>query len=326
MTMPTNVVLLRPLSKSPGATLVVVDKLPVGQRGYSLPMAWEQAVRGWLEWLKLGGTRPSTINTRRGCVRYVARVSQTQHPGHLSLNTLVAIVSEKNWSNDHRKSMRTSLVSFFDWCVDNELAEFNVAEPLPKVRESKPRPRPATDEIWHELLEAAGPRERMMARLAGEVGMRRAEVAVCAREDLIRDGRGRYSLVVHGKGGRQRVVPVTNDMAQAIREFCPRGYLFPGQIVEPGHIDGHLSAHYVGKLISGLMPPTWSMHKLRHRYSYRGYAKTKDIRALQEALGHESVATTQRYTPVGADDVRAITDAAANTPPAGLPKLPLLDD
>lgn len=134
--------------------------------------------------------------------------------------------------------------------------------------------------------------------------MRRAEVAVCHRNDLLHDGVA-WSILVHGKGGRQRVVPITDHLADALRAFCSHGYLFPGQI------DGHISAHYVGKQLSKLMPPGWSMHKLRHRYATRGYAATKDLMAVKDALGHASVATTQIYTAVARDDIRAVTEGAA---------------
>lgn len=83
------------------------------------------------------------------------------------------------------------------------------------------------------------------------------------------------------------------------------GYLFSGQI------DGHISPGHVGVLLSRLMPAGWSMHKLRHRYATRGYAGTGNLRAVQEALGHASVATTQRYTAVSSAQVRAVTEAAA---------------
>ena len=48
-----------------------------------------------------------------------------------------------------------------------------------------------------------------------------------------------------------------------------------------------------------------------HRYASRGYAATRDLRAVQEALGHASVATTQRYTAVTRSEVRAVSEAAA---------------
>jgi integrase len=138
--------------------------------------------------------------------------------------------------------------------------------------------------------------------------MRRAEVAQCHLNDLLRDDGG-WSLLIHGKGGKQRVVPIPLGMADAIRAFCAGGFLFPGQI------DGHISAHYVGKQLSALMPAGWSMHKLRHRYASRGLAGTGDLLAVRDALGHASVATTQIYTAVAKNGVRAVSEAAAGLPP-----------
>ena len=135
--------------------------------------------------------------------------------------------------------------------------------------------------------------------------MRRAEVAVVHRDDLMEDLTG-WSILVHGKGGTQRLVPIPDELAEAIAEFCPHGgYLFPG------NDDGHLSAHYVGKLVGDLMPPGWSMHKLRHRYATKGLAATGDLLAVRDALGHASVATTQLYTKVVGDKVRRVSEAAA---------------
>lgn len=146
-----------------------------------------------------------------------------------------------------------------------------------------------------------------MARLAGEAGLRRAEVAQVHSDDLIRDLHG-WSLIVHGKGGKQRVVPLTDELVAVFRQHCTRhGYLFPGQI------EGHISPRWVGRMISQLMPPGWSMHKLRHRYATRGYAGTGNLRAVQEALGHASVATTQRYTAVSSSEVRRVSEAAAHS-------------
>lgn len=143
-----------------------------------------------------------------------------------------------------------------------------------------------------------------MARLACEVGLRRAEVATAHSDGLVRDHNG-WAIIVTGKGGKQRVVPLTNDLAAELRRYCKGGFIFPGQI------DGHLSPDCVGRLISRLMPPGWTMHKLRHRFATTGYNGTKDLRAVQEALGHSSIATTQLYTAINLTNLRAVSEAAA---------------
>lgn len=284
--------------------MLLLETLTVNGEMYSLPPAWGDAIGGWVQWLVASGHSPETIRTRRGMVRSIAHQLDATHPDQVSLEDLVGLFSRKSWSNDHRRGLRTALILFYD-----HLGGPNPARGLPKVPESTPKPRPAPDRVWRELLAAAAPREQLMARLAGEAGLRRAEVAKVHRHDLVEDLSG-WSLIVKGKGNKQRMVPITDSLAEAVRTYRdggynPDGYLFPGQI------DGHVSPGHVGVLISRLMPPGWSMHKLRHRYASRGYAGTHDIRAVQEALGHASVATTQRYTAVTSREVRAVSEAAA---------------
>lgn len=277
----------------------------MGRDFYTLPPGWDGPINSWSEWMRASGMSAETIRLRRGHLRATARRLDTASAFSVSYGDLIAMCANGAWSNDHRRGLRAALNNFYGWAVDTGLTLVNPAEQLPKVSESKPCPRPATDTIWHALLAAADPKVRLMARLAGEAGLRRAEVAQVRVEDLIDDLCG-TSLVVHGKGGKQRIVPLTSSLADAIRGHQPQGgFLFPGQI------DGHVSPGHVGKLVSALMPAGWSMHKLRHRYASRGLAGTGNLRAVQEALGHASVATTQRYTAVSARDIRAVSEAAA---------------
>lgn len=178
---------------------------------YVLPPAWEHAIVGWLGWLTTGGAAKSTLRARRSHARMIARRSGTQHPRDITLAVLASRCSGQDWSPDRCKGVRTSLVSFYDWALDNEVVQDNPAMRLPKVRAGGPRPRPATDDVWHSIQAKATPRELMMIRLAGEAGMRGAEVDVCHRDDLIEDQRG-GSLIVHGKGGKQRFVPVSESL------------------------------------------------------------------------------------------------------------------
>lgn len=277
----------------------------MGRTPYPLPAEWHDALAGWLGHLKLQGLSVATRRLRRDHVRSIVRRSTAQGPRELTGVQLATLCADRDWSAEHRKALRASLTSFYDYCRRANLATEDPTEWLPKVRPSTPCPRPATDDIWTALLASAPPRERLMAMLACEAGLRRAEVAQTHRDDLIAD-RGGSSLVVHGKGGKQRVVPVTDRLAAEIRTHRSGGYLFPGKV------DGHISVPYVGQLISKLMPPGWSMHKLRHRFATRGYAGTGNLRAVQEALGHASIATTQRYTAVTGSEVRAVSEAAGH--------------
>lgn len=293
------------------STLRVISNPRTHKQTYLLSAEWEAAVAGWVDWLTTGGSPRTTIRTRRGHVRATARRLRSLAPDDVSTTELVRLFGRQQWSNEHRRGLRTSLVAFYTWAIANNIAEFNPANGLPGVPESKPHPRPAPDRIWKQLLIAANARERIMARLACEVGLRRAEVARVHTRDLIDDFDG-WSLIVNGKGSKQRVIPIPDDLATEIRRgpgghtigHGREGYLFPG------NDNGHLSPAWVGTLIGDLMPDGWSMHKLRHRFATRAYAGSRNLRAVQEALGHASVATTERYTAVSGNEVRAAVLAA----------------
>jgi site-specific recombinase XerD len=284
----------------------------VHKQTYLLPSDWEHAIDEWLDWLRAAAVPKTTLRTRRGHIRRVARILCVATPAEVTTDHLVAVFARLDWSAEHRRGVRTTLIKFYTWAVARGMVDENPAADLPRVPESRPRPRPAPDRIWQQILIHAGPRERLMAQLAGEGGLRRAEVARVHTNDLLEDMDG-WALVVHGKGGKQRMVPVSDALAREIAKGPGghtigrgrSGWLFPGQD------DGHLSPDTVGKLISELMPEGWSMHKLRHRFATRAFQGTRNLLAVQEALGHASVATTQRYTAITRDDVRAAVQAAA---------------
>jgi integrase len=285
--------------------LRLVNNAGVINRAYKLPMVWEKAVDGWLSWLRYQGASDTTLRTRRGQVRIIARQSKALHPRDLDIKTLVTLAGRPGLSADTRHGQRAALISFYAWCVDNGYTKSNPAALLPKVRPSKPRPRPTPDDVWSKLLSTAPPPAALMALLACEAGLRRAEVAGLHYNDLARDHDG-WVLIIRGKGDKQRVVPIGDKLAACLRHHCRGGFVFPGAI------DGHMAPASVGRIVSRLMPKGWTMHKLRHRFATNGFHGTHNLLAVQEALGHSSVATTQRYTAVNLTDIRAVSDAAAS--------------
>lgn len=270
---------------------------------YTLP-GWDRAIDEWERWMIAGGLSAATRKTRRAHVRSVARIIGAPNPRAVTARQLVEVLGTDGYSLEHRRGLRASLASFYAWCIDAGLVDDDPTTALPKVRAPAGAPRPATDDIWRDLMDGADGPTQLMARLAGEAGMRRAEVAQVHLDDLVGSS-DEPELIVHGKGGKQRVVPISIELAAALRRQVDHGFVFPGQI------NGHMSPDAVGRRVSAVMPPGWSMHKLRHRYASRGFAETGNLRAVQEALGHASVATTQRYTAVSSRDVRAVSAAAS---------------
>ncbi len=113
-----------------------------------------------------------------------------------------------------------------------------------------------------------------------------------------------WTLIAHGKGGKDRRVPLEDDLAREVAVQADGGWLLPGRI------DGHLSGAYVGKLVARALPGVWTMHTLRHRFGTLA-ADGGDLIAVQRLLGHASVATTQRYVLRPDDALRRAARLAA---------------
>lgn len=219
---------------------------------------------------------------------------------------------QSQWKRETRRSYRNSIAGFFGWAAAEGLLPSNPALALPTIRPEVPAPRPAPDRVYHEAVMAATPRVMLMLRLATEIGLRRCEVARVHTRDLL-DGIDGAQLLVHGKGGKDRLLPISDELAEQLAAGAAghtasgrrEGWLFPGDD------SGHLSPRWVGRLCSDAMPGVWTMHKLRHRFATKAYRGTRNLRAVQTLLGHASVATTERYTAVDDAELRAAMLAAA---------------
>ncbi len=261
----------------------------------------------------IAAARPATTRaTRCGHIKRLARELRLP-PEQVTPGDLTRWFAKyEHWSRETRRSHRNSVAVFFAWAHDAGLLPTNPAAKLAVVKADLPAPKPAPDRVWRESLIAAPARVMVMLYLACIAGLRRAEVAQVNTRDLI-EGFDGWQLLVHGKGGKERIIPITDELAAMIAAGAAghspgepaQGWLFPGQI------DGHLSPAYVGKLCSEAMPGVWSMHSLRHRFATRAYRGTRNIRAVQELLGHTNVAITQRYTAVDDEEMRAAMNAAA---------------
>lgn len=266
-----------------------------------LTQAWIDEVDGFLAHQKAGGKPHTTLRARREHLYHLARRVAADSPWDIDEDVLVSYAGAQDWAKETRRSRRTTFLAFWRWGVATGKTDRVVALALPQVRATPPRPRPAPDDVYKAALLAAPPRETLMLRLAAEMGLRRSEVAQVHTDDVLDDLVG-WSLVVHGKGGKERVVPMPGTLARAIKD-APRGYLFPGDWGP-----GHLSPAYVGKRIRDLLPDGWTMHTLRHRFGTRAYTRRQDLLLVQELLGHASPSTTRRYIELDRRRMRSLVE------------------
>ncbi|WP_081285461.1 tyrosine-type recombinase/integrase [Mycolicibacterium fortuitum] len=306
----------RPLDSA----IVIQFKRRSGPDKWPAPPAWQSLIDCYITAEQAVDRPETTISTRVSHISRIARALRTD-PADVSGDTLKNwFATQKHWARETRRGYRNSASSFFSWAHTEGHLETNPAASLPLIKADRPTPRPAPDRVWAEAILAAEPRTALMLRLAAEAGLRRSEVAKVHTRDLI-EGFDGPQLLVHGKGCRERVVPISCELADLIAAGAPghtpelaaygvEGWLFPGDD------NGHLSPRWVGTLISEALPEHWTMHTLRHRFATRAYRGTRNIRAVQELLGHSSIATTQIYTAVDDEEMRAaMLAAAAPTPP-----------
>jgi len=115
-------------------------------------------------------------------------------------------------------------------------------------------------------------------------------------------------LMITGKGGKQRMVPVLAAVKTAIDDYlarCP----YPLKADDPlfvGARGGRLHPSVVQKQVKILrnalgLPETATPHALRHSFATHLLSAGGDLRTIQELLGHASLSTTQRYTAVDAE-------------------------
>ena len=270
-----------------------------------IPQGWATPIRQWELHLRSQGQRPATVDTRIRHVRRLARDIDAGSPDAVEEDDLTAWSGLQQWAPETRHSHHASIRLFFRWWCGRTGAP-SPGEVLGGIRRHVPPPRPTPEDILRAAIREAAPRTRLILQLAAELGLRRSEIASLHRRDLVHAPDG-WTLTVQGKGGRTRVLPVTDSLARDIQQ-AGQTWIFPGQI------DGHLSARWVSKLAARVLPPGWTLHSLRHRFATTAYRQGgHDILGVQQALGHGSVQTTQRYTAGTPSAIRAMTASAALT-------------
>ncbi len=192
-----------------------------------------------------------------------------------------------------------------------------LGRPLPKLLSEEEVGRLiATAAAWPQ---EEGSRLRCLLELFYATGLRVTELVTLPLAAAQRDPR---FMLVRGKGGKERVVPLSDPSRQALSEYLAVRKLFlsEGQVSRflfPSRArEGHLTRQRCGQLLKELAlgadidPARLSPHVLRHAFASHLLDHGADLRSVQQMLGHADIATTQIYTHVQSDRLRRLVEAA----------------
>jgi integrase len=215
---------------------------------------------------------------------------------------LVEWLAGQAWGLATLRSHVTAICSFLAWAERNGLVSGELRAGLPRVAQPKPLPKPCPVRTLETALEQCDPELVFALRLAGEAGLRRGELARVHSRDLLMDLTG-VSLRVHGKGAKERVVPLPAGLGEQLaQKLAGERWLFPG------NIDGHVSPAWLGKRMARTLGGVHTAHSLRHLFATRLYGVSHDLFVVQRFLGHSRPETTTGYVALADDALRRALD------------------
>lgn len=270
------------------------------RRTVSMPESWRSPVDDFLDFKRAGGVSEQTIRSRWYKLQRFANTVDVA-PSEVTTRQLIAYLA-KCKAAETRKAYRNTFSTFFKWCQDFGIRQDNPAAALPSVKRPQPHPKPCPDSAIRDALRKANHAERLMILLAAECGLRRGEICQVHTNDVVTGARGEFTLIVHGKGDKQRNVPLPKGLAREI--LSAHGYLFKGRW------GGHVEESYISSHVSKLLPRGYSCHKLRHRFATVAYSDSHDLLAVSRALGHSSTETTECYVALPDGALRELVTAA----------------
>jgi integrase/recombinase XerD len=217
----------------------------------------------------------------------------------------------------HRKA--ACLRSFYRHLRREEIVDEDPTATLSPPRRGRKLPQVLSYSEIRKLLEAprgsepAPLRDRALLELMYACGLRASEVVGLDVTDVdLRRGFVR----AHGKGSKERIVPLGRQAATAVRRYLQSGRPeLVGATAEPKLFvnlrGGGLTRQGLYKIIQGHaksagLDGKMSPHTLRHTFATHLLSGGCDLRSVQEMLGHADVSTTQLYTHLSNDEIKEV--------------------
>ncbi len=315
----------------------------VNRRSASEPgLASDYQIESFLEMLSVerGAARNTLEAYARDLGDYAvflkARKQSVQEASATEIRAYLSGLSDLGLAASTAARRLSAIKQFHKFLYAEGLSASNPAAVIETPRRAKALPKVLSEADVTALLERAqsetesakGHRRLMAVRmlclleLLYATGMRVSELVSLTRQTVQSDDR---VLTIRGKGGRERLVPLSGAARRALNAYLPEledksSWLFPSR-GKLGHLTRQMFAIELKELAAraGIGADRVSPHILRHAFASHLLANGADLRAVQQMLGHADISTTQIYTHVLSERLKKVVNQhhpLASAPPA----------
>ena len=286
----------------------------------------EKAVADFLHHLRERNSSPHTIKAYTGDLASFSTYAGSRNwkqIDHIAIRGFLSQLYEKGLSKTSVARSLAAVRSLYRWLAQEGTVDQNPAKLVATPRLPKKLPRVPTIEEMNFVLDGKMPetaafpeRDRLMLELLYGCGIRNSELTGINLDDIRLSSE---AILIRGKGKKERYVPFGNSVKTALPPYLHARQTLLSQTRKNSNAllinqrGGRLTTRSVGRIIKKIavakgLSPDVHPHTLRHAFGTHMLEEGADLRAIQELLGHERLATTQRYTQLTMKHVLQVYD------------------
>jgi integrase/recombinase XerC len=285
-----------------------------------------KAVADFLRHMRERNSSPHTIKAYTGdLANFSAYVGSRgwKQIDHITVRGFLSQLYEKGLGKTSVARSLAAVRSLYRWLASEGMVEQNPAKLVATPKLGKKLPRVPTIEEMNFVLDGKMPeiaafpeRDRLMLELLYGCGIRNSELTGINLDDIRLSAE---AILIRGKGKKERYVPFGDSVKSALAAYLParQSTLADARKTIPALLinqrGGRLTTRSVGRIIKKIamakgLSSDVHPHTLRHAFGTHMLEEGADLRAIQELLGHERLATTQRYTQLSMKHVLQVYD------------------
>jgi len=286
----------------------------------------ELATDSFLRHLRERNASAHTIKAYAGDLDVFARYIGSRNwktIDHIAIRGFLSHLYDQGLGKTSVARSLAALRSLYRWLAQEGVVEQNPAKLVSTPRLPKKLPRVPTIEEMNSVLDGKMPevasfpeRDRLMLELLYGCGIRNSELVGINVDDIRLSAE---AILIRGKGKKERYVPFGGAARAALAIYLSWRHQLLATLKRTSAAllinqrGGRLTTRSVGRIVKRIavatgLSPDVHPHTLRHAFGTHMLEEGADLRAIQELLGHERLATTQRYTQLSVKHVMNVYD------------------